>query len=286
MDRLILHPRVKQQVEVYLRNSSHALLLIGPSGIGKALLARSMAETLLGLPPDGLAAYPYVKIVTPAAKKTIGIELIREIEHFLSLKVPASQALNRFILIEDSHTMTAEAQNALLKTIEEPPSDTFVIMTASNPQALLPTILSRVQRITLAKPARTSLEAHFIQKGHAEPAVQQSYRMSGGLPAIMDALLSQTDHPLLAATETARKLLNQTSYERLLSVDELSRQRELIQDILFIMQQMADLRLQTATGPALTRWKKVLTATYHASEALHSSAQPKLALTNLMLELS
>ena len=101
----------------------------------------------------------------------------------------------------------------------------------------------------------------------------------------MHALLSQENHPLLQATQTARQLLSQTSYERLLLVDELAKQRALASDTTFILQQMAHVSLQTATGPAAAKWQTVLAASYKASEALANSAQPKLALSNLMLSL-
>jgi hypothetical protein len=99
----------------------------------------------------------------------------------------------------------------------------------------------------------------------------------------MHALLEQTDHPLLLATERARQLLSQSTYERLLTVDELAKQPTLALDITFILRQMAHVRLQTATGAAAAKWQAVLAAAYQAAEALAASAQPKLALTNLML---
>jgi hypothetical protein len=101
----------------------------------------------------------------------------------------------------------------------------------------------------------------------------------------MTALLEDDEHPLRAATERARQLLSQTVYERLLIIDELGKQRQVALDTLFILQNMAHLSLQTAAGAAARRWQAVLEAAYDAQAALESNAQPKLALTDLMLRL-
>jgi len=109
--------------------------------------------------------------------------------------------------------------------------------------------------------------------------------MSGGLPGLMSALLENEEHSLLLATETARRLLVQSPYERLLEVDELAKQRTLLSDTLFILQRMAHISLQSATPATAKRWQNVLSASYSASEALEQSAQPKLVLSTLMVSL-
>jgi hypothetical protein len=99
----------------------------------------------------------------------------------------------------------------------------------------------------------------------------------------MHALLDNEDHPLKPAIELARELLQQSSYERLARVDELTKQKELTQDTLEVLQHMAELSLQQAEGRAALRWQHILKASYEASEALANSGQPKLVLTQLML---
>ncbi|HMH31324.1 MAG TPA: hypothetical protein VK534_02505, partial [Methylomirabilota bacterium] len=151
-------------------------------------------------------------------------------------------------------------------------------------QSLLPTIRSRAQSIPVNKPNRDTLTDYF-GKDFGSGQVKQAYAISGGLPGLMNALLSEEDHPLVLATEKARQVLSSNAYERLLMVDELAKQKALAADTTFILQQMAHVSLQTVTGPAATKWQTVLAASYKASEALANSAQPKLTLTNLMLSL-
>jgi hypothetical protein len=285
MKDLLVHPQTRQQLDNFAAEPPHAMLLTGPTGSGKRALAIGLSEAVLGLAPQGLANYPYKMVITSDEGKAIGIEAVRELEHFLSLKVPGQAAHNRAVIIEDAQLLTTEAQNAILKTLEEPPQGAFVIMSANNAQALLPTIRSRAQSLAVKQPGRKATENYFKAKGFDDRSVSQAYAISGGLPGLVYALLNETDHPLLLATQTARQLLSRPAYERLLLVDDLSKQRSLALDTVFILQQMAHVSLQTATGPAAAKWQVVLTEAYKAAEALSGSAQPKLALTSLMLGL-
>jgi hypothetical protein len=285
MKDLLIHPQTRQQLERFIAEPPHAMLLIGPAGSGKRTLAVGLSEAVLGLAPQSFADYPYKLVIASDEGKAIGIEAVRELEHFLSLKVPGRAAHDRAVVIEDAQLLTTEAQNAILKTLEEPPQGAFVIMYANNGQALLPTIRSRAQSLVIKQPGRAATEAYFKAKGFKDQPVRQAYAVSGGLPGLVHALLHETDHPLLLATQTARQLLSQQAYERLVLADELAKQRPLALDTVFILQQMAHVSLQTAAGPAAAKWQLVLTEAYKAAEALSASAQPKLVLTGLMLGL-
>lgn len=285
MNALVIHPQSKQRLAETAKAPAHAILLVGPVGGGKASVAQSLAETILGLPVGAFERHAYVLVIRPADSGSISIEVVREVERFLSLKVPGQQAVNRVLIVEDAHSMTIEAQNALLKTLEEPPAGTVILLTASHERALLPTILSRVQLLRLRKPDKASLTEHFISQGSNNQSVERAYTMSGGLPGLMAAVLADTEHPLLQATQTAREILSKSAYERLLMVDALAKDKQQVVQLAYILQQMAHVSLQSATGTAASRWQSILAAAYETNEAIESSAQLKLTLTNLMLHL-
>ena len=284
MKQLVLNPQTREQVEAFTAHPSHAMMLVGPVGSGKHTLATAIAETLLGLPEDSLASHPYVMVVAPEDGKAIGIEAARQLEQFLALKVPGTSEYDRIVIIEDAHLLTTEAQNALLKTLEEPPEGTILIMTVGHEQALLPTIRSRAQTIPVGRLQKSELDAHFSENS-GQQHIDQAYAISGGLPGLMDALLSEADHPLVLATQKARELLSSSPYERLTMVDELAKQKALAFDVTVILQQMARLSLQTAAGQAARKWQRVLSSGYEAGEALLANGQPKLVLTKLALSL-
>lgn len=285
MSQLVLHADTVRLVAAFSRQPSHALLLTGPAGMGKASLATSLAEQVLHVAPGSLLSYPYVRHITPEDGKAISIETVRELEHFLSLRVPSQQAINRVVIIENSHLLSIEAQNALLKILEEPPLACLIIFTAQSAAALLPTIRSRMQTINVKRPPLAELAKHFTAAGHSTSRIAQVQAISGGLPGLMSALLEQADHPLLPATQRARQLLQQSTYERLASVDELAKQKTLCRDVLFILGQMSELQLKRTTGQDFVHWAAILRASYACDDALERNAQPKLALTHLMLQL-
>lgn len=285
MNGVVLHDLTDQQLRSFIKRPAQAVLLVGPAGSGKLALAKQLAENVLDLAAGKFDDHPYTAHIASIEGKAIGIDQARQLEKFLGLKVPTNKPYNRAVLIEDGQLLTIEAQNALLKTLEEPPQDTIIILTARNEQALLPTIRSRVQTVRVKQPAQSQLTEHFARKGMAKSNVQQAYRISGGLPGLMTALLEDSEHPLLAATERARALLGQSPYERLLSVDELSKNKALALDTLFILGQMAHVSLQSASAQPASRWRKVMESSYRAADMLTNSAQPKLALTKLMLDL-
>ncbi len=96
-------------------------------------------------------------------EKAIGIESIRKIKNWLSKK--AYQEKKRFILIYQAQNLTPEAQNAFLKTLEEPPLNTIIILITDNSYQLLPTIISRCQVI---RPKKTTVDCSLQDKQFAE----------------------------------------------------------------------------------------------------------------------
>jgi replication-associated recombination protein RarA len=282
MNGNIFHPDTKKQIRNFINSPGHALLLSGPNGSGKSTLAAGLAETVTGIAPNSLDNYAY-KMIISTTGNSIGIEEVRKLVHFLSLRVPSAAKFNRAVIIEDAQLLTLEAQNAILKTLEEPPAGTFIILTASHTQTLLPTIRSRSQLITIRKPSKSNLLVYFEKMGYTPTDINQAYSISGGLPGLMHALLTQDDHQLLKATEEARRFLKATIYERLIMVDELSKDRELCLNMAYILQQMAHVSLQTACGRVAKRWYNILSSAFTAVNSINQNAQLKLTLINLAL---
>ncbi len=140
---LVLHPRTQEAVDRYLTHPAQSVLVTGAAGSGLTTLAHSMAASLLGVDAQKLLEQPYVRLISPENDK-ISITNIRDLQQFVSLQIPSKRQIGRVILIDDAHTMTREAQNTLLKLLEEPPRQTVLLLVASRPRLLLPTILSRV----------------------------------------------------------------------------------------------------------------------------------------------
>lgn len=287
MAKLVVHSRTQQSLHNILAEPPHAIVLVGPAGIGKESIARQLAADLLKLELPTLDNHPFVSVLGTKSEP-ITIDNVRDVQHFLSRKTTSAGAVNRVALLLDASRLTPEAQNALLKTLEEPPVGSVILMTTDDEQALLPTVLSRVQTVSIAPPKHAQLHEHFAALGHDKPAVERAMLMSGGLPGIMTALLAgDTEHPLVKAAEAARNILRLDTFGRLALVDSLAKQRDLCRDVLFVLQQMAELSLARVTKNVSShrQWRGVLQEAHAAQQALAASAQPKLVLTHLMLSL-
>lgn len=283
---ILLQVRTQEYLDQALAESPHALLISGPLGAGKAYTAKHFAWQRLGLEsPEKLDSYPYFSTLTPESN-TISIEQIRQLQDKLRLKTPGDKLIRRIVIIEDAHRMTTEAQNALLKSLEEPPADTILILTAPQTQAIKATIYSRVQQLPVLPITQEQARAFFVPQ-FSQAEVDKAYLMSGGLPGLLSALLNQTDHPMLAQVQHAKQLLGSTLYARLLAVDGLSKQK----DELPLFLQTCKLICSTALNQAIvkadaqktTHWHKALEAVHQAQAALPRNPNPKLLLDNLFL---
>src|SRR4029077_6149350 len=102
--------------------------------------------------------HPDVRIVRPESKsRRIKIEEVRELERVSFLK--ASEARHKVGILVDADRLTPEAQDAFLKTLEEPPKNTLFLLISSEPQQLRYTILSRCLRINLFQEEPAELSA-------------------------------------------------------------------------------------------------------------------------------
>lgn len=135
----------------------HAYLFTGPAGSGKKTMSGLFAQALLCTDKNSKPCYackpcrqfisgnhPDVFWIRRLENKTgIVVDQIRDLQ--AAIKVKTYQAGRRICFIDEAHLMTQQAQNAFLKTLEEPPSDTVFFLLAENTNTLLPTILSRCQ---------------------------------------------------------------------------------------------------------------------------------------------
>ncbi len=114
-----------------------------------------------GMHPD------IIQVSLAEKKKMISISQIREIGGKLSAK--PNEAHKRMVLIKDADKMNVQAQNALLKVLEEPPENTFFILTATQLSPLLPTIISRCRQIRFFPPSSHEIKQTLISQYKIDP---------------------------------------------------------------------------------------------------------------------
>ena len=280
MSSTLLTRHAKDTTHSIQDNPPQAVLLVGPDGSGKYFLACDIARAILGVSiPDGVK----LALIEPDEKNTIAIEHIRKIKEFVKLKLPKKQnGVGRIIIVRDGHRMRHEAQNALLKTLEEPPESTMFIVTARSERDLLPTVVSRLTT-TRVKPVSLT-EALDMFRGSSQAEITKAYHLSGGSIALLESILQQKEeHKLMRAMKKAKEIITLPVYERLKRVDDLIRQNTDLELILYCMKRITHYRLIAKPDSRSDRLR--LRLLYEAERSLRRNTQKKLILTDLFLKM-
>ncbi|MDF2177634.1 DNA polymerase III subunit delta' [Aliiglaciecola sp. CAU 1673] len=166
----------------------HGMLLLGPEGLGKADLAVQLAQALLCKTPGQrgcgqcqacllFAAGSHPDFHQVQSEKQIGVDDIRQAIEKLQGTAQLSGA--KALIIHQADSMTESAANALLKTLEEPTRQTYLILTSAKPHRLLPTILSRCEKLLLPQPDKADCGRWLASEQIvAEPALLEMYYAS------------------------------------------------------------------------------------------------------------
>lgn len=184
----------------------HGIVISANEGWGEIEFAQWLALTLLEAPLDLNAsemAHPDLRWVRPDGAQ-IKVESIREIGQFA---YQTSQSGGRkVVVLESAHLLNRNAANALLKTLEEPPEDTFVLLATCHASRLLATVRSRCQRFTI-RPDQTSARDWLMRRWN-DGDIEQRLNIHGGAPLLVAAelndgrsMLSDTLNDIVVATE-------------------------------------------------------------------------------------
>jgi hypothetical protein len=290
-DQFLLHDKTAKQVKAFLQSPSHALLITGQPGAGKEVLGRYVAAKLLNTPVEKLDNYPYFMVLSkPTGKQEIPIEAVRQLTSKLTLKpsiVGTGQA-QKLVLIGDAQLLSEEAQNALLKLVEEPPPATALVLTAPSENDLLPTIASRVQKITVA-PVSLDQSLRFFEKNASQAVITSAWSLSQGSAGLMSAILeNDQDHPLKKSVEMAKSYLKMDTYQRILFTDDLGSRTDLLNfldalaRVLTALHQTAVKEDKVALSQRLIRSRKAIMS---ASKAANKNASARLTGLDISLNL-
>ncbi len=304
----------------------HAYLFEGPRGAGKhavalklAMAANCVAEGPPGDRPCGVCPpckqisagnHPDVIVLEPAADRAtpvIPVDAVREV-----VRVAGYHRYNskrRMVIIDPAEAMQPAAANALLKTLEEPPEGTGFILVANHASALLPTIVSRCQRVRFGAVAEDDIVDWLVSKGQEATHARAAARLSLGCPGqalslargglaersdLRQTMLGIVDGgppAIFQWTERAGRGARQQTMaraEQLIAVIE-----DLLRDVA-VLGSGSDLPLLNADAPEVVQqWTRALwptgitsiTAAIHeAREQMLVNVQTRLVMDALLLE--
>lgn len=274
----LLHPTTQRQLQAILAQDQGSYLLAGPASTGKYTAALWLAEQLKCPAADLI-------VVRPEEKPSIGIEQVQQLQHQLQLSI-SRPGVTRVVIIDQADSLTPEAQNALLKTVEEPPRHTLILLIVVNNEAILPTVRSRCQLINFS-PLPEDQVAQYLRQQRLDPAAA---RHSQGAVGRAWALASDAAGLELLAKqqELARKVLGASLYERLRLAAELATSPQLGHFLSLLGRELQSaLRRAAATADVvvLARVQRQLDVLLATQRRLEANVNPRLAVEGLMLEL-
>jgi DNA polymerase-3 subunit delta' len=245
---------------------AHAYLLAGPTGSGKDWLAVRLAATVLGCEPGDVGAHPDAHFVQPESKsRRIVIDQIRELEQSMQRKPLLGSA--KVAVIREADRLQPQAANAFLKTLEEPPPGSLILLLSSLPEAMLETILSRCVETALLdlRPRIPGPEEAAVLRAldeclvqPAQPGAAEAFRFTRAVQALLaelrekisgeneEVLKRQSAH-YKQTSDSASWLNDRAEQVKALTEASVLRERDRVLQIVFDALGQA-LRLQT--GPA------------------------------------
>lgn len=195
-DMMLFNRTEKEKLlsEIASGKLSHAYLIEGGEGCGKTYFARLAAAAVLctgDTPPCGkcpscvkalAGSHPDLFYFSPDKKASMGVETVRDIKK--SLFFMPNDGDRKVYIIDDAQKMTVQAQNALLKFIEEPPASVLFFIVTDKKESLLPTVVSRTRIISLAPSDNADIRRFLMSesKKSGGEQIDEAINMAEGSP--------------------------------------------------------------------------------------------------------
>lgn len=251
---IVGHEEIIQHLQnaIQLEKISHAYILSGETGSGKKLLANTFAMALQcekkGIDPclecrsckKAMSRnHPDIIYITHEKPNSIGIEDIRT-QLIEDVQIKPYCGPYKIYIVDEAEKLTLQAQNALLKTIEEPPAYALIMLLTSNMEAFLPTITSRCVKLNLRPVEESMVKDYLMEKMHLpDYQAQMDAAFSQGNIGKARKMAESDEFNLM--TDQALRILRKSRelelYEMIDKIKELSAEKQNIDEYLdlFVM---------------------------------------------------
>lgn len=217
---LLGNASAKQQLTTLFERERvpNVLLFTGPKGVGKSLFARALAEKLLhstkGHPPD-------LHLYLPSGKAHLHtVESIHQLQSELAL--PPYEAPVKVFILEEAERMLPASSNALLKTLEEPPLDSYLFLISNEKEGILPTLLSRCTPIRFFAVSQAEITRFLEQRFSVtrEEAAEIALRSQGSVGRACQ-LVERRENPLPEIVRQLFEKRNLTALQQTIADEDL-----------------------------------------------------------------
>lgn len=276
---MLVNKKTQSHIDSFASKPNSSLMIVGSKNSGINTIVSDLSDSLL----SNSHKNNVVKVSVEDKKNSIGVEQIRELKQHLSTKVGA-KGIGRVAIVEDADKMTTEAQNGLLKLIEEPAQNTVVILMVHDISKLLDTIKSRCQMIKILPISKAEAEEYAKSKGTEQGEIKKLYTLSGGEAGLLEELLDNADSRTVQAVGEAKKFLSLSVFERLVLQSQYSKSTEL-RELLDSLGIISAAAMHSSARNRVSRWKDIITLVKACEKLIDSNTSAKLVFLKLSTNL-
>ncbi len=271
-----LNDTVHELLSAFATNPRGSLLITGPVGSGLTTAIKYLTSSMYGRNPR-VGETLILQEGTIDAMRT----LVRQVSQTRS-----NPTKPRLVIIDDADKLTIEAQNALLKNLEEPANKTHFVLATSSPGSLLGTITSRCRVVKLRRPSEHDLREIFIDASDHD--FDQAYAIADGWPGALREILESKESTIKDQVQISKAFLGMTALDRQLHLRK-NDGKEYLSNLLegLVRVSAAAMRSSIAKSDSAgsRKWMHIVVTTQNIRKDLHSGISQKLLASKLSLEL-
>jgi DNA polymerase-3 subunit delta' len=219
-------------------------------------------------------------------KKSIGIEDIKGLKEYFSLKANSNGEYTRFVVVPSAELLTNEAQNALLKLIEELPQRTILVLIVNDASKILSTISSRCFTIKLLPIEFDKAQDYATKNNISNEKFTRSYLLSEGNASVFLRYINGESVEIDSIVKYSKDFISSSVFDRQNILTKYSKEESSPLQLIKSIQLVSKSTMRSAkTIESKRRWKEILEKSILAENQINSNVNSKLALLNLSVSI-
>jgi DNA polymerase-3 subunit delta' len=278
---MILNPITEKWLNAYISKPAVALLIdcSGDLATGKQISNHIYNK----LVPE--KNNPPITINT-GDKKSIGVEDIRDFKKSLSLRANKKNGISRFVEIEDASKLTIEAQNSLLKIVEELPNNTLIVLIASDSKSIIQTVKSRCFTLPVLPISMAQASEYALKNKIDKEFASKMYSLSEGKASVYVSYINNIEEHSNNEIELAKEFLRGNVIQRQNIIEKITHKD--YEPLNFIKALKITARAgmyHSKSNITANNWKEILKVIILTEEQLKQNVTTKLALLSLSVSI-
>ncbi len=277
---MLVNKITKKWLQAFIKDPKSSIILSSYSTESGIKIANYIYKSLIKTKGSPLM------IISSYENKSIGIDDIRNLRSSLNLKANSTNdTISRIACIANAEALTVEAQNALLKLLEELPDKTLVILIKASGKELLSTIKSRCYNIDILAIEKDVAVLYGQSKGYTKQDTVKAYALSEGDPSMFVKYLN-SELDSIGPTDTAKEFLRMSVFDRQSVLKDISKSKQDSAELTKSLSLIARSGMENSSSlTTKKRWRNILKNTNKASELLNKNVPVKLVMLSLSVDI-